>query len=248
MVAVQFGESVHEVIERLARLRGFNWHDDADGDAVLSKLAPGSASTAGLEEGVNIKRARAVFDVSQVSSDLFVVGQAPGNDEASGADVAGQSAKATNSNVQRRRPKVVVLEQPGGKDDMKTRANREMAQVAADTAKANITVYGWLKADGTLWAPGDVVHVRSPMLLLDREMAVAQVVFSQSDSSGTETTLDLVVPESLTDAAPVEMNEPTTEDGSGGEGATDESGDEADASENEITTAAWNIRSTGAAA
>lgn len=244
MVSVQFGESPFEVIERLARLRGFIPHDDADGDLVLEKLDPNKQSSAGLVEGVNIKRASAVFDLSQYASDLFVVGSTTGNDEASGSEVAGQSAKATNSSVPlpRPRPKVVVLEQPGDKEDMKVRADREVAQIAAETAKATIVVYGWQKADGTLWTPGDIVHVKSPMLLLDRDMGVAQVMFTQSDGSGTETELQLVVPEALTPDAPVEEPDPpTTEDGT-----EPEPGDEP--TEEAVSAEAWTIRPTGAAA
>ncbi|MCX5496429.1 contractile injection system protein, VgrG/Pvc8 family [Kaistia dalseonensis] len=237
MVSVQFGETIFEVIERLARLRGFNIHDDADGNLVLARSAKTTLS-AGLVEGVNIKRANGTQDVSQVVSDLFIAGSTTGDDDASGADVSGESAKASNGNVQRYRPRAMMLEQPGTKDDMKVRANREMAQLAADTARVSVTVYGWRMADGRLWEPRDVVQVTSPMLLIDRQMAVFSVEFTQDDQGGTESILDLVVPESLDPNAPADQaTPPSTEDGSDG----------GDAGEDTVADN-WSIRSTGAAA
>ena len=239
-VAIQYGETVFEAIERLARLRGLVVYGDPEGALVLS-AKKGEPSGSGLVEGKNIKRASATLDVSQLASDVFVAGSSPGNDDASGEAVAQQTAHASNDNAARFRPTAVVLEQPGGKEDMKARADLEMAQRAADQARAQITVYGWLKADGTLWGPGDLVHVTSPMLLLDREMGVFSVEFSQSDGAGTETTLDLVVPEALQAAQEQPAaEEPTTEDGSEGEPEA--------AEEEKIMAEAWSIRAPGSAA
>ena len=63
--------------------------------------------------------------------------------------------------------------------------------------QATITVQGWLRDGQTLWHEGDQVHVYSPMAMLDMDMAIQQVVFTQDDKRGTITTLTCVNPEFL---------------------------------------------------
>lgn len=236
MVTVQVGESVFEVIERLARLRGFRVTDDAHGNLVLADQKPATDDAPGLVEGVNILRANATMDVSALSSELYVYGQATGSDEATGADVSGQSAQASNDQMPRPRPKVIVLEQPGGKEDMKSRADREIAQQAAEQARIQIMVQGWQTASGDLWAPGGAVKVTSPMLLIDRVMAIAAVEFTQNDQDGTMTTLDLITPEALETMAPgADAPAPDSEDGDGDD-------------EYETSAVDWNVRPAGGAA
>ncbi len=242
MVTVQVGESVFEVIERLARLRGFHLTDGSDGTLVLANKVEPEAEPVGLVEGVNILAANAMMDVSKTASEIFVFGQTPGDDDSSGAAVANQTAVVKNDKAPRKRPKVVVMEEPGDKEAMKARGNREIAQEAERQAAVQVTVQGWLLADGTLWAPGKTVKLTSPMLLIDRDMLVAGVEFAQSDSSGTITTLDLVTPEAFAlDAPSEEAPAPETEDGSdsGDEPADDDMGDSA---------SLWSPRSTGSAA
>jgi len=244
-VSAQVGESVFEMLERLARLRGFHLFDDAEGELVLANKTEDSAPI-GLVEGVNILAATATIDLSQASSDLFVFGQAVGDDEASGADVANQKAVAKNSGMPLPVPrrKVIVLEAPGGKEDMKARADREMAEEAAKQTTAQVTVQGWHTADGTLWKPFMMVKLTSPMLLVDREMLVAAVEFLQSDGSGTVTNLDLMTPEAFQKVAAESTSPvPTTEDGT--EPDSTEGDDVEDTS---LSAALWNPRATETAA
>jgi len=242
MVTVQVGESVFEVIERLARLRGFHVTDDADGSLVLANKVEPEAEPVGLVEGVNILSASAMMDLSKVGSDYFVYGQATGNDDQSGAAVANQTAKVTNDKAPRKRPKVVVMEEPGDKEDMQARGDREMAQEAERQAAVQVTLQGWFTAAGDLWKPGMTVKLTSPMLLIDRDMMVAAVEFAQSDSSGTVTNLDLITLEAFALAAPADdAPAPPTEDG----GDPDDDPEDADVS---ASAALWSPRSTGTAA
>ncbi len=238
-VSAQVGESVFEVLERLARLRGFHLYDNAQGELVLASKTEDSAPI-GLVEGVNILAATATIDLSQTPSELFVFGQAAGDDEASGAAVANQKAVAKNSGMPLPvpRPKVIVLEAPGDQEDMKARANREMAEAAAAQTTAQVTVQGWLTGDGALWAVGTTVKLTSPMLLVDRDMLIAAVEFLQSDGSGTVTNLDLMTPEAFALSAPAaDAPTPETEDGSEPD-ATE--GD--DVEDTSLSAALWNPR------
>jgi hypothetical protein len=73
------------------------------------------------------------------------------------------------------------------------------------------------------------------MLLIDRDMAVHTVQFTQDDRGGTETTLDLVPPESLTSDPPA-ASSTGSDSGEGGDGEAEPTSD-----------TAWNSRSTGVA-
>jgi prophage tail gpP-like protein len=244
-VSAQVGESVFEVLERLARLRGFHLYDNAEGELVLANKTEDSAPI-GLVEGVNILAATATIDLSQTPSELFVFGQATGNDDAFGVDVANQKAVAKNSGMPLPvpRPKVIVLEAPGDQEDMKARANREMAQEAAKQTTAQVTVQGWLTGDGDLWDIGMTVKLTSPMLLVDRDMMVAAVEFLQSDGSGTVTNLDLITPEAFAEAAAQPMAPvPSTEDGN-----DQDTNDADDVEDTSLSAALWNPRAPEAAA
>ncbi|HWJ74692.1 MAG TPA: hypothetical protein VNX29_16135 [Kaistia sp.] len=238
-VTAQFGESIFELLARLARLRGFHLHDDPDGDLVLSNQLPTSDASVGLIEGVNILSASAMVDLSSQTDKIIVVGQMPGNDDAYGAAVANQTASVTNDKAKRRRQKVIIMEEPGDKEDMKTRANLEMAQLVKGQAKVQVSVQGWFKADGSLWAIADVVKLNSAMLLIDDHLAVEAIEFVQSDSEGTLTRLDLVPPASLLSVPPAgKASPPLTMDG----------GDAPDDEDNDDTAAIdWNARSGAAA-
>ena len=225
-VATQFGESIFELLERLARIRGLHLLDDEEGNLVLSDGSDQGKDKVGLVQGVNILRANATMDVSQVPSDLIVVGQAPGDDTQSGADVANQSATATNDKAPRKRPKVIVAEEPSGKADMKLRADQELAKLAADQAQAQVAVQGWFTASGDLWAPGMVVKLTAPMLLIDRDMVVVTAELAQSDGEGTTTTLTLITPEAFAVGPPsAQQNAPTDENGDGDNNQDEGDGD-----------------------
>jgi prophage tail gpP-like protein len=66
--------------------------------------------------------------------------------------------------------------------------------------EATIVVYGWFKP-GThdLWRPGEKVFVNSPMAMLNQDLSLRSVTFTQDSESGTRTTLDLVAPWLLND-------------------------------------------------
>jgi prophage tail gpP-like protein len=64
--------------------------------------------------------------------------------------------------------------------------------------QATVTVQGWqpggAQGGGELWEKGKKVKVTSPMAMLDDQLAIQQVTFTQDDRSGSLTTLVLVQP------------------------------------------------------
>jgi prophage tail gpP-like protein len=82
------------------------------------------------------------------------------------------------------------MEHPGDKQDVGTRAANESAIKGLSELQVTIVYRGWRKPSGGLWKPGVMVHVRSPMLILDDPLMLTKVTFTQDNRSATRTTLD----------------------------------------------------------
>ena len=71
----------------------------------------------------------------------------------------------------------------------------ESQQRGAEQLQVTIVVQGWLKpGGGGLWKPGEKVHVKSPMLIVDEQLDLVSATFTQDNKSGTRTTLELKRP------------------------------------------------------
>lgn len=190
------GESGFRFLERLARSRGKALHDDENGDLVLDEIDPDQGSVASLVEGWNILSAQATMSSENQASEVKVKGQSIANDGRNGKDSTQGMATAKDPNVKRYKPKIIVAEGAMTKEELKQRANWEMAKSAADNIKATITVQGWFH-DGGLWKPGEIYDVKSPMIPCDQPLLCESVEWLQSDD-GTFTVLSLVPPNSYT--------------------------------------------------
>lgn len=207
VVRIQPGETAFETIDRLARMRGLIVTDDAEGGLVIRKDGGEGGAQIMLIEGENILSGRATFREDQKYSKVKVKAQRPRASEddeaADGEDADGDyfddiEAEAEDKAVKRKRTLVIVAEEPGDKNAAQERAEREVAKRKAETIEAGITVQGFFSSPGKLWAPGDKVHVSSPMLHLDRALVVKSITFKQSFSGGSTTELTLTIPEALT--------------------------------------------------
>lgn len=192
---VQPGETKHEMLERYARPGAVLLTDDEMGDLRLLHV-DGSAGLGALIEGVNILEASATLRADNRYSDYFAKGQDQGNDQRYGRQVSEVAAKASDPAVKRYRPHTVINETKTSKEHAKSRCDWECSSRGGESTKADVTVVDWLFA-GKLWMPGDLVMLVSPMLAINRLMAVESLRMSQDDHEGTLTRLSLVPPESL---------------------------------------------------
>ena len=189
------GETVHELLERYARPASVALTDDEQGNLVLLQVQDG-AGGARLIEGVNILEASAILRADNRYSDYEVKGQDHGTDQEYGKPVAQRSAKAEDGAVKRHRPFRLLNETKTGSGHSKSRAAWEAAARAGESVRVEVKVVGWTQAPGKLWTPGEIATVVSPMLALERSLAIETVRFAQ-DQGGTITTLSLVPPEAL---------------------------------------------------
>lgn len=192
--SIQEGESVYELLERLAKQRGLLVWSDGRGSLLLGKPAPHAIATQ-LERGVNVEAAQGEFSQRDRCSLYIIKGQLPGTDDVNGAPAATPTARTTDDGVGRYRPLVVVSEAPGGIAHYRLRAAWERDVRRAKGSRATYTVAGWTHAEG-LWQPNTLVPVSDDWLDLHQVMLLAGVTFRR-DGSGTRTELTLVQPDAL---------------------------------------------------
>jgi prophage tail gpP-like protein len=63
-----------------------------------------------------------------------------------------------------------------------------------DSLKISVTIVhlGFQRPSGGLWQPGQIAYVHSPMLIMDRQLLLKAVTYSQDSSGGSTATLELV--------------------------------------------------------
>jgi prophage tail gpP-like protein len=195
-VQVQQGETVFELLDRLASLRGVLLTDGPDGALVVTVAGRRRASGA-LVQGVNVLEASATLAHRERYSRYVVKGQRAGSDEVFGRDAAQVSGEAADPAVTRYRPLLLMAEGQVDPATARIRARWEALARAARSIEAHVTVQGWRQPDGRLWQPGELVPVRSAWLGLDRDLLVTEATWLL-DGSGTRSELSLVPAEALT--------------------------------------------------
>jgi prophage tail gpP-like protein len=191
------GQSTFEFLESLARMRGITLGTDTQGNMTARTAWTGGGAM--LIEGVNILEGREVMTVSQGEGPNYADGQHGGTNENFGRKVAGPTANS-QANVNPGGKGVhaankQIAEQPADKDDAQMRSKMESQQRGAEQLQVTIVVVGWKKpGGGGLWKPGEKVHVKSPMLIVDEDLDLVTATFTQDDKKGTLTTLELKRP------------------------------------------------------
>lgn len=198
--ALQQGETVFAVIERMARYRGLAvW---SPGDGTLRVGNPDSGARTGrIVQGVNVQSADATRDVSDRFSEYLLKGQASGDDERNGKAVAQVSASAKDAGVKRYRPLLIVGEEQADAKSLAKRAAWEAAVRSGRARQLNVTVPGWLDDQGKPWQPGARSACDIPSCKISGDLLVQRVRMVRSADAGTVTDLELVPPEAWTQLA-----------------------------------------------
>lgn len=210
--AIDPGETVFDSINRLLTSAQLFATDDEAGRLVLTKPGASGNASGGLETGVNILTGSRQRDATEVFSDYVVTGQRSGSDEAFGA--ATLQVMASQKDEASTRFRLLELA-PSGEMTLdlcqqigafESRRRRALLQ------SVSYTVVGWRDAQGKLWRPNTMVHVKDSFFGLDADLLIAEVQYSLSEQ-GSITTLNL---------APVEAfeSEPTAAEKAGDENSS----------------------------
>ncbi|WP_028164127.1 phage baseplate assembly protein [Bradyrhizobium elkanii] len=202
------GELVWDFLERIARPRGVVMGSDAHGNFLLIGEHTGQVVTE-LVEGINIKSCQCIINHEHVYTEHDVRGQHAASDDNSGTKASELKCIAKGMSGAMFSKLITPAEQPvKTQAEVCNRARYEAIWHNGTNVTATITVYGWLRDEQALWAPGDDVHVYSPMAMLDMPMKIQRVTFTQDSQSGTQTKLDLVAPWLLRDSLGWDVRHP----------------------------------------
>jgi len=211
--AIQPGEQAWDAIERACRQRAILAFGDGRGRLLLTQSGRGGTGAGALKLGGkdgNIRRARAEFDWKQRRSLVVVRGQgegasvgeqlwdatdpgAPRMIEGAPAVMRGRGeARATDPEIDRYRPQVVIAEAAGQGASFAERAAWEVRVRAGRSIRVHYTVPGWRGRDGALWRPNTRVEIEDGYLRLAREMVIASVTWSLTAEQGSLTEIEVL--------------------------------------------------------
>jgi len=188
------GETCWDFTERIARDRGVVLASDKNSNLLLIGDHKGKVVD-GLIEGKNILVMQCIITDEMVFEKYDVHGQSQASDDHHGTDASEQKASATSQVATMYSKLITDIEEPvKTPGELQTRAETERKWGDGTQVVATITVQGWLREGDELWEEGDHVYVKSPMAMLDEELAIQQVIFMQDDKRGTVTVLTCVNP------------------------------------------------------
>jgi prophage tail gpP-like protein len=198
--ALEECEKAFDAIDRACRMRGVLCADTPAGEVLLT-LTSNESSDVQLVEGVNIKSAGAKHSWKERYSQVTLKGQSKGDDGEWGATVAHIKAQASDAEINRYRPLVVIAEHGAGIATLKERAQWETKVRMGRGKRGHIEVVGWRTGkngqEGPLWTPNTLVYINSPRLKLDREMLIVDCEYEVDDKKGHSTKLTFCRPEAF---------------------------------------------------
>ena len=187
---IEEGETVFDCLERACRIKAVMMWTNGLGQLIIDLPGKQRCETA-LVEGENILSAQRTRDASERFSEYTVKGQARGKSNGSG--------KATDEEVGRHRPMIILAEDMAAGQTPEQRAKWEASVRAGKGERVSVRVQSWRQGGdaGALWAPGFLVQITSPRLELDDEMTIVSVNYIKNDSDGTVTELELTDPDAF---------------------------------------------------
>jgi prophage tail gpP-like protein len=194
-VSLMHGLSVFDHLDLYARSIGASFTSDAQGSFVAI-AGPGQGKDE-VVEGKNILIGREIIYNPSMESAAPAISQGTGSDKKSGAEVShkpyiSQDMQKLATGFHSFMPFTIPMELPWTeKEHLKGRAQTERNWMAEDQITVFATVYGWLRPSGGLWDRNQMVHVKSPMLIMDMDLRVKSVTFTQDSNEGTRTVLEL---------------------------------------------------------
>lgn len=205
--SLQVGETVHDALNRAAKLRGLLQVSNAEGELVFTRVGSTRTDTV-LQRGKNVLGGSLAGSWKDRFSTYKVLAQAAGDDDFFGLPATQAKQTVEDSNVTRYRPLTVVAENEETGQDLKNRALWERNTRAGRARRLTYTVEGWRDEAGDLWRSNSLVQVEDDWLQIRDELLVVSATLERS-MNGTLTTLELTDP-----AAFALLDPPKTKKGS----------------------------------
>lgn len=206
------GETVHRLLEKLAKIQGVLLVSDRRGGLMITRAGLNGRATDMLVLGENLLTIDYERSFANLFSEITVKGQAHGATSGGQtlADLQRVKASATvkrssaasgatvaNASIERYRPLTIVAEDQADAKRCNDRAEWEAGTREARSKRLTVTVQGWRQSDGTLWEINTLVRMRCPWVREDEDMLVSNIEYSIDMQGGTVCTMTLYTPKAF---------------------------------------------------
>ena len=210
-------ETVYEALVRASRARGVLMTSNAAGELVFSRAA--STATDELVLGENLLTLDFEEDFRDRFSEYTVKGYARANgaegDDIDAKSIISRKGTATDSDVTRYRPMIIIADSKITAKDAQARALREQRRRLAKSITFEAEIDGWTRKDGQLWMPNLLVTIdASKYAIKTTELLVSKVNLILNDQDGLKTRVSLSPREGF--LVPVESDRKNKGDSNGG--------------------------------
>ncbi|ECC6876428.1 baseplate protein [Escherichia coli] len=210
-------ETVYEALVRASRARGVLMTSNAAGELVFSRAA--STATDELVLGENLLTLDFEEDFRDRFSEYTVKGYARANgaegDDIDAKSIVSRKGTATDSDVTRYRPMIIIADSKITAKDAQARALREQRRRLAKSITFEAEIDGWTRKDGQLWMPNLLVTIdASKYAIKTTELLVSKVTLILNDQDGLKTRVSLAPREGF--LVPVESDRKNKGDNNGG--------------------------------
>ncbi|HBP4732231.1 TPA: baseplate protein [Escherichia coli] len=210
-------ETVYEALVRASRARGVLMTSNAAGELVFSRAA--STATDELVLGENLLTLDFEEDFRDRFSEYTVKGYACTNgaegDDIDAKSIVSRKGTATDSDVTRYRPMIIIADSKITAKDAQARALREQRRRLAKSITFEAEIDGWTRKDGQLWMPNLLVTIdASKYAIKTTELLVSKVNLILNDQDGLKTRVSLSPREGF--LVPVESDRKNKSDNNGG--------------------------------
>ncbi|MCZ5437282.1 contractile injection system protein, VgrG/Pvc8 family [Escherichia coli] len=187
-------ETVYEALVRASAHRGVLMTSNAAGELVFSRAA--STATDELVLGENLLTLDFEEDFRDRFSEYTVKGYARANgaegDDIDAKSIVSRKGTATDSDVTRYRPMIIIADSKITAKDAQARALREQRRRLAKSITFEAEIDGWTRKDGQLWMPNLLVTIdASKYAIKTTELLVSKVTLILNDQDGLKTRLSL---------------------------------------------------------
>ncbi|ODR86705.1 phage baseplate assembly protein [Shewanella xiamenensis] len=192
-VRIEQGESVYELLERLARQAGVLLTTNASGHLVMTQAGT-RVITPALVLGENIKSCRAIDSILPRASQYIVKGSGTGLDFGA-QDTVGNAVEIIDPDIDLHRPRIVICETVLTTDIATQRGQWQRCRDLGSGTQAEYTLTGWTH-DGGVFTPNVLVSVDDDLADIHDQWLVVTVTLVEGDD-GRLATLTVQPPESL---------------------------------------------------
>lgn len=187
-------ETVYEALGRAARARGVLITSNAAGDLVFTRADESHSDR--LVLGENLLSVDFDEDYRDRFSEYTVKGHGRSNgkvgDTVDARTIASQKGTATDSEITRYRPIIILADSKIDAQSATARALREQRRRLAKSVTFEAQLDGWTRSNGQIWMPNILAEIdASKFAIQTGPLLVSKVVLTLDDREGVKTTLTL---------------------------------------------------------